>query len=72
MNLSTSGTVKIDGYHCLFTQDGQWMISRHGTPLGYVDTLAEVKAFIASNLERIRTRLRRANEEAAARLAENS
>ena len=72
MKLSTSGTIKIDGYNCLFTQEGQWSISRHGTPLGFVDTLGEVQTFITRNLESIRARLRRAQEEAAERNAENS
>lgn len=67
MNLSTSGSVRISGHNCLFTQDGQWMISRHGVPIGYVDTLAEVDAFITANLEKVRARLRRAVEGATER-----
>ena len=67
MNMSISGSVKIDGHNCIFTQDGQWAISRLGVILGYVDTLAEIETFIAANLEEVRARLRRAQDEAAKR-----
>jgi hypothetical protein len=65
MKLKSSGTVKINGYNCIFTQDGQWAISRHGVPIGFVDTLAEVSTFTERNLEKIRVRLRRYQEQAA-------
>ena len=67
MKMKESGTVNVNGYSCIFTQDGQWAISRHGTLLGYVATLSEVDVYIARNLERVRARLARANEEAAER-----
>lgn len=67
MQLKASGIVNINGYHCLFTQEGQWSVSRNGTLIGFVSTLAEVEGFIASNLEKIRQRLRRAQDEADAR-----
>jgi hypothetical protein len=72
MQLKSSGIVNINGYHCLFTQNGEWSISRHGVAIGFVDSLAEVEGFIASNLEKIRTRLRRAQDEAAERNGESS
>jgi hypothetical protein len=67
MKMKESGAVNVNGYSCMFTQDGQWAISRHGTPIGYVATLSEVESYTTRNLENIRKRLQRANEEAAER-----
>jgi len=67
MKMKESGTVNVNGYSCMFTQDGQWAISRHGTPIGYVATLSEVETYVARNLESIRARLQRAIEQAAER-----
>lgn len=72
MQLKSSGTININGYNCIFTQEGQWSISRHGVPIGFVDTLAEVEAYTERNLENIRARLRRHQEEAAERAEENN
>lgn len=68
MNLSVSGAIQINGHNCRFTQDGQWAISRHGVILGYVDLVEEIEPFLAANLEKIRTRLRLAQDEAAKRI----
>lgn len=69
MQLKSSGTINVNGYNCIFTQNGQWAISRHGVPVGFVDTLAEVETYVARNLENIRARIRR-NQEQAAELAQ--
>lgn len=53
-------------YHCIFTRDGRWSISRHGEPIGEVDTLVEVDAFVERSMKDLRNRLRRMQDEIAA------
>lgn len=58
----TGSSVKIEiennTYHCIFTRDGRWAISRHGESIGEVDTLGEVDAFVAHKMADLRHRLR--------------
>ena len=70
MQLTRSGTVKIDGHNARFTNEGKWLVSRHETFIGEVDTLEEVSGLIARHLERVRARLARAQERHRERQAE--
>lgn len=67
----TGSSVKIEiesnTYHCMFTMDGKWAISRHGNVIGEVDTLSEVETFVARNMADLRNRLRLMQDKVAAK-----
>ena len=67
MKLTTSGTIKIDGHLVRFTDDGQWMVSRNETVIGYADSLAEVETLIATHRDRVRAKLADVERRAADR-----
>lgn len=70
MKLTTSGTIKVDGHLVRFTDDGQWMVSRNETIIGYVDSLAEVSPLIETHLGNVRAKLADVERRAAERKAE--
>lgn len=70
MKLTNTGTIKSDDYNIRFTQSGEWMVSRSGTVIGYVDTLSEVPALIEAKHVEVRERLARVEAEHAERMAE--
>lgn len=70
MQLTEHGTVRVNGHLARFTTGDGWMVSRYGKILGYVDTLAEVEALIAKNLERVRKHLAMVTQQAIDRKAD--
>lgn len=70
MQLNNGGNIKVDGHLVRRTGDGQWMVSRMETVLGYVDTLDEVAGLIERHRERVRSRLAMAQRKADERKAE--
>lgn len=62
MQLRESGSIRHEGHNIRFTADSKWMVSRNEKVLGYVDTLGEVDALISRHLDKVRARLRRAQE----------
>jgi len=63
MQLSTTGSVIVDGFHATFTAEGKWLVSRRGKSIGSVDMLDEVPTLITRHRERVRERLARIEEE---------
>ena len=76
MQLTNTGAIRIESHLARFTDDGKWMVSRLGTILGYVDSLAEVAPLIEKHRERVRARLafvqRKAEERKQEALAHTS
>lgn len=70
MQLTKSGTIKVDGCNVMRTEDGRWRVSRSGTEIGYVDMLSEVEGLIVRHRQRVRDRLAKVEAEAARRKAE--
>lgn len=70
MELTTTGAIRIDGHLARFTDDGKWMVSRHGTVLGYVDSVGEISPLIEKERERVRARLALVQRKAEERKAE--
>lgn len=68
MELTRHGMIAHGDYNLKFTQDGTWMVSRHGTVIGYADTLDTVPALIESAREAVRKRLADVQARAEARL----
>lgn len=56
MKMKRSGAVEINGYNCIFS-NGEWVISRDGCHVGYVDTLEAIPDFLTQNETNIRARL---------------
>lgn len=69
MKMTASGVVKIGECHAIPTEHGQWMVSRNGKHLGYVDMLAEVPLLLKKRKEEARRRLAEVEAEAARRRA---
>lgn len=67
MELTPHGTIMVDGCTVRNTKEGQWMVSRSGIHIGYVDTLAEVPSLIERQRVAVRERLARIEAEAEAR-----
>jgi len=70
MELTNHGMVKSGCHNVMRTEDGRWMVSRSGTLIGYVDSLAEVDGLIEGQREAVRARLARVTAEANARQSE--
>jgi hypothetical protein len=51
MRLTSYGTIKVREYDVRHTNGGQWYVSREGRDVGYADTLADVDALIAHDVE---------------------
>lgn len=69
MQLKDSGTIQVDGYNVRRTDGNQWLITRCGVVVDYVDSLAEVYPAIDRNAERIRDRVAKAEADNEARRA---
>jgi hypothetical protein len=65
MQLRASGTIKHAGHNIRFTADAKWMVSKNEKVIGYVDTLGEVDGLISRQLEKVRARLRLAQDRIA-------
>lgn len=65
MQLRETGTIRHEGHNIRLTADSKWMVSKHEKVIGYVDTLAEVDSLIQRHLEKVRTRLRLAQDRIA-------
>lgn len=65
MELKDSGTIQVDGYNVRRTDDNRWLITKAGTMISYVDTLAEVYPAIDYHVARVRARAAKAHADAA-------
>ncbi len=65
MNLRDSGTIQVDGYNVRRTAANQWLITKAGEVVSYVDMLSEVYPAIDYHVARVRARSARAEADAA-------
>jgi len=67
MELSSHGTIMIDGCKARHNAYGRWDVSRSGIHIGEVDTLAEVPILIERQRDVVRERLAQVLAKAEAR-----
>lgn len=76
MILKHGGTVDCGRFNARRTRDDRWQVStkssvsKFGTVIGEVETLAEVDGLIAGHIERVRLNLKQAQDRHTAKLAE--
>lgn len=64
MKLKDSGTIQVDGYNVRRTDSNQWLITKRGTVVSYVDALSEVYPAIDYHVARVRARAAKAEADA--------
>lgn len=65
MNLKDTGTIQVDGYNVRRTNSNQWLITKKGTVIAYVDTLAEIYPAIDFYVAKVRARAAKAEADLA-------
>ncbi len=64
MKLKDSGTIQVDGYNVRRTESNQWLITKAGTIVSYVDALSEVYPAIDYHVACVRARAAKAEADA--------
>lgn len=64
MQLKESGTIQVDGYNARRTDDNQWLVTKAGVVVDYLDSIVDIYNAIDEHETRIRARADKAEADA--------